>query len=156
MLDDSAKKALEAAAKLLSYHSFSYQELIDRLIEKEHSPAAAVAAADRLVELNIVNDNAYAAALAESMRRRGFGTRRLQQELRRHKLPDDVIACTVEAFEPDYDKLREYAEAHLTGGDRRQMKRVCDALTRRGFLWHEIEPVVRQAADRFGQEDTWQ
>ena len=92
-----ASAVKEKALSLLSARPMSRKELIDKLTarprNREKEPltdqAGAEAVADRLEELGYLNDGAYASMVVRHYSAKGYGRRRLQEELYRHGVPRD-------------------------------------------------------------------
>jgi len=75
-------KARQYALKLLSYRSYSVEELRQRLQRKGFSSDAIDQIIPVMVDYGYLNDEAYARSLIELLiERRGYGSRRLLQEL---------------------------------------------------------------------------
>ena len=82
-----ARSAKESAMRLLERRDYGRDELLARLVEKGFGEEEAAAAADRCVELGFINDENYAAMVARHYAARGFGERRIREELRRRRIP---------------------------------------------------------------------
>ena len=73
--------------RLLERRDYGRDELAAKLVEKGFEAPEAAAAADRCVALGFVNDENYAAMVARHYTARGFGERRVLEELRRRRVP---------------------------------------------------------------------
>ena len=69
--------------RLLERRDYGRDELAAKLVEKGFEAPEAAAAADRCVALGFINDENYAAMVARHYTTRGFGERRVLEELRR-------------------------------------------------------------------------
>lgn len=78
---------MDAALHLLKFRGRSEKEMAQRLKEKKFEPGDIAATVARLVELNLMNDEALARGWIESGRRSGWGEQRLKQALWKRGLP---------------------------------------------------------------------
>ena len=83
----SVEAAKQKALALLDKRDYSRTELLRRLTEKGYEDAAAVSAVDRLVELGFVDDARYAPIVVRHYAAKGYGSRRIRDELYRRKVP---------------------------------------------------------------------
>lgn len=154
-----ASAVKEKALSLLSARPMSRKELIDKLTarprDREKEPltdqAGAEAVADRLKELGYLNDGAYASMVVRHYSAKGYGRRRLQEELYRHGVPRDYWEEALAEAAPPEDGVDAFLRKKLKPGDledRKALKRITDALARRGYRWDEIQDGLR----RYGAE----
>lgn len=154
-----ASAVKEKALSLLSARPMSRKELIDKLTarprDREKEPltdqAGAEAVADRLEELGYLNDGAYASMVVRHYSAKGYGRRRLQEELYRHGVPRDYWEEALAEAAPPEDGVDAFLRKKLKPGDledRKALKRITDALARRGYCWDEIQDGLR----RYGAE----
>ena len=145
-----ASAVKEKALSLLSARPMSRKELIDKLTarprDREKEPitdqAGAEAVADRLDELRYLNDGAYASMVVRHYSAKGYGRRRLQEELYRHGVPRDYWEEALAEAAPPEDGVDAFLRKKLKPGDledRKALKRITDALARRGYRWDEIQ-----------------
>lgn len=154
-----ASAVKEKALSLLSARPMSRKELIDKLTarprDREKEPltdqAGAEAVADRLEELSYLNDGAYASMVVRHYSAKGYGRRRLQEELYRHGVPRDYWEEALAEAAPPEDGVDAFLRKKLKPSDledRKALKRITDALARRGYRWDEIQDGLR----RYGAE----
>lgn len=154
-----ASAVKEKALSLLSARPMSRKELIDKLTarprNREKEPltdqAGAEAVADRLEELGYLNDGAYASMVVRHYSAKGYGRRRLQEELYRHGVPRDYWEEALAEAAPPEDGVDAFLRKKLKPSDledRKALKRITDALARRGYRWDEIQDGLR----RYGAE----
>ena len=102
--------------------------------------------ADELERLGLLNDHAYAETLVRHYSAKGYGPYRLREELRRRGVPreywDEVLADLDDPSEAIDALLRQKLHGRIT--DRRELKRVSDALARRGYHWTDISAALRR------------
>lgn len=125
-----ARRAQEKALYLLEYRSHSKKELADKIARTAASREAAQAAADRMEELGLIDDEAYARELARVLfTRKRYGAMRVRQELRQKGIDSGLIE----------DLLAEY------GGEDEALETLKEILTRKYPSWAEDERTRRRA-----------
>jgi regulatory protein len=147
MNEDTKKRAL----RMLEKRDYSHNELIEKLVQKGEPPEAAEAAADRFVELGLINDVKYAGMVARHYAGKGYGRSRIRGELLRRRVPRELWDEALGALpEPD-DKIDRLLRQKLKSDrpDRAELKRAIDALCRRGFSWEEIHAAVARYQSEF-------
>ena len=134
------------AAHISSSRMLSKKELTDRLRRKGAKPEEAAAAAERMEELGAVNDGAYAGVVARHSAAMGYGRGRVEQELYRRGIPRELWGEALEELPNAADAIRHFLQSKLKGRapERTEMKKLSDALLRRGFSWSEIRPVLNE------------
>ena len=170
-------KLMERAVGLLSQRPMSRKELLDKLCapprqKREKYPydklddipdrsvlqarrealrEQAEAVADRLTELGLLNDREYAGMVARHYAAKGYGPRKIRDELYRRGVPRDYWEDAVEEREPDESRIDKLARQKLRGAEptRENLKKVSDYLARRGYGWEEISTVL----DRIREEE---
>jgi regulatory protein len=145
-------KARNTAYRLLTYRARSRKELEEKLKDREFSDAVIEAVVADLARLGYVNDRDFARLWAAGrIRLRGFGRRKIEQELRNKGISRDVVQETLrEAFEdtPESDIAQQEAEKKLRSlarfDPRVRRRRLAGHLERRGFLSETIYDVLRR------------
>ncbi len=155
----------ERAVNLLSARPMSRKELVDKLsapkrnsreeeapAHREEDRAAAEAVAERLSELGLLDDEEYARTVVRHYAAKGFGVRRIRDELYRRGVPRMYWEDALAGLEEPDDTLDKLVRQRLRGAEptRENLKKVSDYLARRGFGWEEISAALR----RYGAEDT--
>ena len=140
----------EKALSLLARKPQSRKELERKLGEWEASEQEAQALCDRLEELGYLNDASYAAMVVRHYSAKGYGERKLRDELYRRGISRELWD---EALEQSYDPAQaidDFLAKKLSGRepDRQELKKVSDALARRGYRWSDISEGLR----RYGAE----
>lgn len=124
------RRAQEKALYLLEYRSHSKKELAEKIARTAASKEAAQAAADRMEELGLVDDEAYARELARVLfTRKHYGKIRVRQELRQKGIASELIE----------ELLSEY------GGEEETLERLQEILARKYPNWAEDERIRRRA-----------
>lgn len=169
-------KLSERAVELLSARAMSRKELVDKLSapirrkksETEPNPLVlaqqrdalrrtAELVADRMEELGLLNDGEYAIAIVRHYRAKGFGIRKLRDELYRRGVPqsywEEALAQSVE--EEGESPISRLVERRLRGMDltRENLKKTADYLARRGFGWEEISQALEHYCARSEYEE---
>ena len=106
--ESETRRAKEKALYLLEYRSHSKKELADK-ISRTTSREAAEAAVEKMEELGLMNDEAYARQLAGTLlEKKGYGLRRARQELLQKGIDRELVEELLEELAPDpEEKLRE-------------------------------------------------
>lgn len=137
-------KTLEAAGKQLSYRALSQGALEKKLLEKGYPEEAVAYAIAWLEERQMLNDTAYAASMAQAYARRGYGVRRIRQELMHRQISREITDEVLQEIEANQEQMRKLLDKRLHGdlSDRREVQKAIAALQRRGFLWDDIKRVL--------------
>ena len=159
-LDDADFSALSAASSLslckaralriVNARPVSRREMIKKLVEKGEMPENAESCADWLCEMGLINDEAYAGSVVRHYAAKGYGLSRIRQELNRHGVPRELWDEALREMPEQDEKLERFIRARLTDpDDRAQVKKVSDALFRRGYSWDQI----RHALNSFNSQE---
>jgi len=143
---DEMERIRKRAVQLLDRRAMSAKELMDKLTQKGEDPHQAEDAVHWLVEIGLLCDASYAEQVVRHYGDRGYGRRRIQQELWRRGVSRDLWEVALETLPEERDDLDRFIQAKLRGEipDRREEKRVADALARRGYTWDEISAGMRR------------
>jgi len=142
MTEEARKKAM----RIINARAVSKGEMIDKLTQKGIEPEDAESAADWLEEMGAIDDRLYAASVVEYYGAKGYGTMRIKNELYRRKIDTELWEDAL-LYVPDAgDAIDRFVAAKLRGKtpDSRELRRVSDALSRRGFSWDEINDGLRR------------
>ncbi len=139
-----ASSAKAAAANMIGSRALSKQELQRRLVRKGTEEADAQAAADWLEDIGAVDDESYAAAVVRDYGRRGYGPQRVREELRRRGVPRQLWDQAMEELPDSAAVLDALIQKKNRGdlSDPKAVKRLSDALLRRGFSWGEVRAAI--------------
>lgn len=150
-LQESARRSglKTRAIELLMRKPRSRKELGRRLLEWEASQEEADAICDRMEELGYFNEGEYAGRIVRHYAAKGFGERKLRDELYRRGIPRELWDSALAQIEDNAPAIDAFLEKKLKGShDPKDVKRASDALARRGFSWSEISEALR----RYGME----
>lgn len=161
-------KLNERAVNLLSARAMSRKELVDKLAtptrrkkpgmemtepdpealarEREALRECAEAVADRLIDLGLLDDGEYARAVVRHYGGKGYGVKKLRDELYRRGVPREYWEDALVEAETEADTLDELVRRKLRGAEptRENLKKASDYLARRGFGWEEISAALRR------------
>ena len=139
-----SRQMRERALELLSRKPQSRRELTRQLNEWGAGPEEADAVCDRMEELGYLNEAAYAARIVEVYSARGFGEKKLRDELYRRGVPREEWDEALARVEDSTQAIDDFLQKKLTGwtGDRKQLQKVTAALARRGFSWSDIRDAL--------------
>jgi len=150
-LQDAVRRSgLKAKAiELLMRKPQSRKELGRKLLEWGASQEEASAVCDRMEELGYLNEAEYAGRIVRHYAAKGFGERKLRDELYRRGIPKELWEDALDQVEDNGPAIDAFLEKKLRGSrDPREVKKAADALARRGFHWDEISQALR----RYGME----
>lgn len=159
LTEEEAARLLESARRsglkektldLLSRKPQSRKELERKLQEWEASEEESTVICDRMEELGYLNDAVYAKRVVRHYSAKGYGAKKLRDELYRRGVPRDLWDEALQQAEDPSDAIDAFVEKKLAGKppDRKELKKVSDALARRGYSWNEIS----SALDRYNAE----
>ncbi len=172
-------RLMERAVGLLAQRPMSRKELLDKLCtpprpkrekypydklddgpdpallqaQREALRERAEGVADRLTELGLLNDEEYGRMVVRHYAAKGYGPRKLRDELYRRGVPRSLWEDALEEREPDGDQVLALVRQKLREAEptRENLKKVSDYLARRGYGWDEIS----SALDRLREESEW-
>lgn len=151
----SAEAAKKRALWLLDKRDYSRAELIGKLTEKGYTDAAAETAVDRLAELGYVDDARYAPIVVRHYAAKGYGARRVRQELQRRGIPKELWDAALEEMPAQDETVDQLLRSRLRGadpGDRAALKRATDALVRKGYGWDDISAAVERLREELKED----
>lgn len=158
----------EKALNLISARPMSRKELITKLTarkkpktggddgcegreeEAEEVSVAATEVADWLENLGYLNDAEYAKNVAKHYSAKGYGQGKIRDELWKRGVSREFWDEARESAESSEGGMDAFIRQKLKGKapDPKELKRVSDALARRGYRWNEIKEGLR----RYGAE----
>ena len=142
------------ARGMIDRRAYSKREVYQKLLEKDEKPEAAAEAVDWLEELGLLDDAEYAAMVVRHYGAKGYGARRVTQELHRRGVDKELWDRALLEMPDQEDELSRFIRSKLGGGlpDRKERKRVSDALARRGYGWDEINSALRRYEEQVEEE----
>ena len=142
-------RARNKALYLLSHRDHSSRELRDKL-KKDCDADAAGQAVDRMRELGLVNDDAYAQKLAnELFTRKKYGAKRVEYELISKGIDRETARVICAELETDpQEAIREILERRYKNlSDPKEQKRAAAALQRYGYNYEDIRNAMSELMD---------
>lgn len=134
-------RARDRALYLLGLRDYACKELEKKLLT-EARPEVAARVVERLTEVGLLDDERYAARLAQSLSRsKQYPKRRVAQELQRRGVDRETAAYATEEIDCEDHKLalalieKKYYNKMT---DRESRQKVMAALARRGFSYEAI------------------
>ncbi|WP_236652444.1 regulatory protein RecX [Streptacidiphilus neutrinimicus] len=151
---DPAARARDICLRLLTGSARTRRQLADTLRRKEIPDEVAEQVLDRLTEVGLIDDAAYARSWVEQRQRnRGLARRALAGELRAKGVDSALVAEAVAEVDPDDEeaaarRLVERKLASTRSLDRQvRLRRLAGMLARRGYPEGLALRVVRAALD---------
>ena len=149
-----ARRASEKALYLLEHRNHSKKELADK-IARVTSKEAAIAAAEHMEEIGLVNDESFARSYAHDLFiLKKYGVQRVKQELFRKGVDKDIIDNVIEEFKydiPTEENIKSILERRYRGysQDEKIRRRAIAALQRMGYRFDEIKSAINYREDEF-------
>lgn len=138
-------RARERALRIIGARPMSERELYDRLIEKGESEYHAAAAVAWMLDMRFIDDAEYAKMLVRHYAAKGYGQRKIRDELYRRKVARDLWDEALEEMpemDETLDRLLVFRMRGASPSDRAAVKKATDALLRRGYSWEEIHSAL--------------
>lgn len=152
--EDEQTRAREIVLRSLSQAPRTRKQLADRLRAKGIDDEVAGRVLDRMEEVQLVDDTAYADALVRTRQAgRGLARRALAHELRTKGVPDDVAAAALDTVDPSAERRRAVELVHqrlarMHGLAREvQVRRLAGMLARKGYPGDVAHSVIRGVLD---------
>jgi regulatory protein len=149
---DAYDVARQIVLRQLAMSPKSRKQLRDKLRQRNCPDDVAEAVLDRMTELGLVDDEAYAGMLVRSQQSgRGLAKRALARELRTKGVDDETARATLEAIDPDTerDQAERLVAKRLKGMHGLepvvQTRRLAGMLARKGYPADLAMAVIRAA-----------
>jgi regulatory protein len=149
---DAYDVARQIVLRQLALSPKSRQQLRDTLRARNCPDDVAEAVLDRMTDVGLVDDEAYAGMLVRSQQAgRGLARRALARELRTRGVDDETARATLEQIDPEAERDRA---AHLVAKKLRSMhgleplvqkRRLAGMLARKGYPADLAMAVIREA-----------
>lgn len=174
---EARSRLMEKAVGLLALRPMSRKELLDKLCapprpkkgkypydklddvpdpdvlqaRTEALREQAEAVADRLTELGLLNDEEYARTVVRHYAGKGYGPRKIRDELYRRGVPREHWEDAMAVAETDERQIDKLARQKLRGVEptRENLKKVSDYLARRGYGWEEISSALERIREEY-------
>ena len=140
------EEAKARALKILERRDVSRKMLLDKLTEKGVADADAEEVADWLCGLGVVNDERFAGLIVRHYAAKGYGERRIREELYRRGIDRELWDAALEELTGSDERLDRLLGAKLRGDTSAEnLQRTQNYLLRRGYSWED----VREATERY-------
>lgn len=132
-------EARQQALKILERRDVSRKMLLDKLSEKGISDTDAEEVADWLCGLGVVNDERYAGLVVRHYAAKGYGRRRIRDELYRRGIDREFWDGALAELPETDDAVDRLLSARLRGAvSPEALQRAQSYLLRRGYSWDEV------------------
>ena len=139
------KRAKDKAMWLVSFRDHSQKELTDK-VAKDYGLEAAQMAVERLVELNLVNDERYASRYASDLINiKHLSKNGAVRKLKEKGIDKELAQMAVDNVECDYeDSIRAVIDKKYLRylNDEKGRRRCVNALMRLGYSYSDIKSVL--------------
>ena len=154
----SFRRAYNKGLDLLSRRPHGTKELVKKLCEKGHEKESAEKACDRLLELGLLNDEEFARILANELyERKGYGTKRIKQELVFRGIEREIAENAIESLDIDTQTriILVIKKKYLNKiNDEKGIKRAVDGLMRLGYSYSDIKNALNSISE-FCEEENY-
>lgn len=155
-----SRRAFNSALNSLDYRDHSEKEIRAKLLRK-HDADYVDEAVEKLIELDLVNDERYAENYArELFERKKFGKMRIESELRAKGISADIANAAVEELfeEEEPDNVQRIVDIigkryYNRMNDEVGRKKVFSALQRMGYSFSDIREAMSEFSDDEYYED---
>ena len=133
------------AVRIVSASSVSKRDLEYRLVQKGEDPKQAKEAVAWMSDLNLLDDAKTAEQIVDRCIRKGYGLSRAKQALYEKRIPKEFWEDALADYPDQSDKILEFLRSRLdeTSQDR-DVRRVTDALLRKGHRYQEIRKALQR------------
>ena len=155
LLDSVRRSGLkEKALDLLTRKPQSRKELERKLKEWGAGEAESAVLCDRMEELGYLNDASYAAQVVRYYSAKGFGEKKLRDELYRRGIPREMWDDALEQAQDPAEAIDAFVSKKLEERDldRKQLQKLSAALARRGYSWSDINDALRRYGAETGED----
>ena len=147
--------ARQIALRYLSYRLRSEREIRMKLAEQEYAPEIIERVMEKLRTAGMADDRRFAAAFVHDARmRKPAGARLLRQQLLVKGVPREIVEAVIgesadrqeeqkAALEAARTMLKKYRASRKRSDAALHRQRLAQFLTRRGFGWDVITPILR-------------
>ncbi len=141
---------MDAALKFLGYSARSAREVERHLDEKQYGEVEVYETVERLKELGLVNDRAFAEDFIRTrLATKPVSRRKLKEQLMAHELDgetvEEVLAAVDDATERENARAvaEKYARQFSALPEQERVSRVMQRLVSRGYGYDEAERALR-------------
>ena len=140
-----AMSAKMRAVRIVAASSVSKKDLQQRLVQKGENPAQAADAVAWMEEMHLVDDAETARQIVSRCAAKGYGMQRAKQALYEKKIPKQYWDTALADYPDQTEHILLFLRSKISDEtDQKQVKKVIDALLRRGHSYSEIRPALQQ------------
>ena len=148
------------AVRIVAASNVSRRDLQSRLVSKGEDPEQAGEAVRWMEDLNLVDDRRTARQIVERCAAKGYGKSRAKQALYEKQIPREFWEEALQDYPDMTDSIYKFLCSKLRGEwDERELKRVIDALLRKGHSYGQIRTALERLkidADDLQEDSQWQ
>ena len=148
------------AVRIVAASNVSCRDLQSRLVRKGEDPEQASEAVRWMEDLNLVDDRRTARQIVERCAAKGYGKSRAKQALYEKQIPREFWEKALQDYPDMTDSIYKFLCSKLRGEwDERELKRVIDALLRKGHSYGQIRTALERLkidADDLQEDSQWQ
>lgn len=139
----SRMSAKMRAVRTVAASSVSKAELERRLVYKGEDPDHAKEAVSWMQDLQLIDDKETAKQIVNRCISKGYGRERAKQALYEKRIPKAYWDEVLEEYPDQTDRIVEYLDNRLGASrDIKEVRKVTDALMRRGFTYSQIRQAL--------------
>jgi len=140
-----AMSAKMRAVRIVAASSVSKKDLQQRLVQKGENPAQAADAVAWMEEMHLVDDAETARQIVSRCAAKGYGMQRAKQALYEKKIPKQYWNTALADYPDQTEHILLFLRSKISDEtDQKQVKKVIDALLRRGHSYSEIRTALQQ------------
>lgn len=133
------------AVRIVSASSVSKRDLEYRLVQKGEDPTQAKQAVEWMSDLNLLDDLKTAEQIVDRCIRKGYGLSRAKQALYEKRIPKEYWEEALADYPDQTEKILEFLRSRLKDSrEERDVRRVTEALLRRGHSYQEIRRAMQE------------
>ena len=133
------------AVRIVSASSVSKRDLEYRLVQKGEDPTQAKQAVEWMSDLNLLDDLKTAEQIVDRCIRKGYGLSRAKQALYEKRIPKEYWEEALADYPDQIEKILEFLRSRLKDSrEERNVRRVTEALLRRGHSYQEIRRAMQE------------
>lgn len=135
------------AVRIVAASSVSKGDLERRLVRKGEDPAQAKAAVAWMSDMSLLDDSSMAQQIIARCISKGYGRARAKQVLYEKRIPREFWDDALKDYPEQLDKIMDFLESRLPDdATEKDVKRVIDALVRRGHSYGTIRRAMQEMA----------
>lgn len=140
-----ATSAKMRAVRIIAASGVSADDLRHRLVQKGEAPEHADEAVAWMEQMQLLDDAQTARQIVARCIARGYGCNRAKQMLYEKRIPKEYWPDALDGYPDQTEHIISFLRARLSDPkDSKQIRRVTDALLRRGHSYGEIRRALAQ------------